>query len=91
MFQHGTVGASDQEHFDRSGTRTGRQESSDQRLVRQAMDTAPKDGTEIIAWVRWGNAPAGPERVRFERREWRRANERAVAKEILAFWLPSVR
>lgn len=90
MFQHGTAGASDQEYLDRSGTRTGRQQSSAIRLLRQAMDTAPKDGTEIIAWVRWGNAPAGPERVKFERREWRRPNGRAVAKEILVFWLPTV-
>src|SRR5919107_5824244 len=32
----------------------------------QAMGTAPRDGTPILVWVRWQNAPAGPAIVQWD-------------------------
>jgi len=39
----------------------------------QAMGTAPRDGTPILVWVRWQNAPAGPAIVQWDAvgRGWR--------------------
>ena len=53
------------------------------------IDTAPRDGTAILAWVRWQNASASACIVAFTNKRWRRvANGREIAGEALTCWGP---
>jgi hypothetical protein len=53
------------------------------------MDTAPRDGTPILAWVRWQNASPSPAIVAFEVREWVRVGiRRTVGEQALTHWMP---
>ena len=55
------------------------------------ISTAPQDGTAILVWARWKNAPAGPAIVEWvkRRKEWKRLGEtRSVASGIVTHWMP---
>ena len=55
------------------------------------ISTAPLDGTAILVWARWKNAPAGPAIVEWvkRRKEWKRVGEtRSVASGIVTHWMP---
>lgn len=53
------------------------------------MDTAPRDGTPILAWVRWQNASPSPAIVAYEVREWVRVGmRRTVGEQALTHWMP---
>ena len=55
------------------------------------ISTAPQDGTAILIWARWKNAPAGPAIVEWvkRRKEWKRVGEvRSVAAGIVTHWMP---
>lgn len=55
----------------------------------RSIDTAPRDGTAILAWVRWQNASPSACIVAFTKKRWRRvANSREIAAEALRHWLP---
>lgn len=59
----------------------------------QPIKTAPRDGTRVIVWAKWRNAPAGPVVARWNamRQEWVRDGiKRGLASEILAAWRPVV-
>ena len=56
-----------------------------------AITTAPRDGTVILVWARWKNAPAGPAIVEWvaRRSEWKRVGEpRSIASAIVTHWMP---
>src|SRR4051794_21196465 len=55
------------------------------------ISTAPKDGTAILVWAQWQNAPAGPVIVEWlqRRKEWKRVGEtRSIAIGIVTHWKP---
>ena len=55
------------------------------------INTAPIDGTAILVWAQWKNAPAGPALVEWvkRRKEWKRVGEvRSVAAGIVTDWMP---
>ena len=55
------------------------------------ITTAPQDGTAILVWARWKNAPAGPAIVEWVKRgkEWKRVGEtRSIASGIATHWMP---
>ncbi|MEA3041211.1 MAG: hypothetical protein QOC65_700 [Sphingomonadales bacterium] len=57
----------------------------------QAMGTAPRDGTPILVWVRWQNAPAGPAIAQWDvvGRGWKRLGvARPIAPTIATHWMP---
>jgi hypothetical protein len=55
------------------------------------IKTAPRDGTPVLVWARWRNAPAGSvvARSNSRRKQWdRHGTKRAIAEEILSHWTP---
>jgi hypothetical protein len=57
----------------------------------QPIKTAPRDGTPVLVWAKWRNAPAGPVVARWNQRngEWaREGTKRAIADGILSHWRP---
>jgi hypothetical protein len=57
----------------------------------KAMATAPRDGTPILVWVRWQNAPPGPAIVQWDtaRKSWKRLGAaRPIAATIATHWMP---
>lgn len=57
----------------------------------QAIGTAPRDGTPILVWVRWQNAPAGPAIAQWDtvRKGWKRLGvPRPIAPTITTHWMP---
>ena len=55
------------------------------------IKTAPRDGTRVLVWAKWRNAPAGPVVARWNSRksEWaREGTKRAIADGILSHWMP---
>ena len=54
----------------------------------EPIDTAPRDGTAILAWVSWQNASASACIVAFTNKRWRRVrNSREIAGEALRRWM----
>jgi hypothetical protein len=57
----------------------------------QAIGTAPLDGTAVLVWVRWQNAPAGPAIAQWDhvRKRWTRFGAaRPIAPTIATHWMP---
>src|SRR5215210_4731469 len=57
------------------------------------IKTAPRDGSPVLVWARWRNAPAGPVVARWDprRKEWKReGTKRVIADAILSHWMPVV-
>jgi hypothetical protein len=57
----------------------------------QPVSTAPRDGTAVLVWAEWKNAPAGPAIVEWvqRRKEWKRLGEtRSIASGIVTYWMP---
>ena len=55
------------------------------------IETAPRDGTPVLVWVRWQNTPAGPAIAEWDlrRESWKRAGiARPIAPTIVTHWLP---
>jgi hypothetical protein len=56
----------------------------------QPINTAPRDGTAVLLWVRWQNAPAGPIIAQWDefRSGWKRVGvARPIAPTIVSHWL----
>ncbi|MBM0203963.1 hypothetical protein JNW90_13220 [Micromonospora sp. STR1s_5] len=52
------------------------------------MDTAPRDGTPILVWVKWQNAPHSPAIVAFEMKDWVRVGmKRTIAEAVITHWM----
>ena len=54
------------------------------------INTAPLDGTAILVWARWKNAPAGPAIAEWVkgRKEWKHVGEvRSIAAGIVTHWM----
>ena len=54
------------------------------------INAAPRDGTAIMVWAQWKNAPAGPAIVEWlpRRKEWKRVGEtRSIASGIVTHWM----
>lgn len=57
----------------------------------QPIATAPRDGTTVLLWVRWQNAPPGPAIAQWDglRSGWKRLGvARPIASTIVTHWLP---
>src|SRR3954462_5760230 len=55
----------------------------------QPINTAPRDGTAVLLWVRWQNAPAGPMIAQWDefRSGWKRVGvARPIAPSIATDW-----
>ncbi len=53
------------------------------------ISTAPQDGTAILVWACWKNAPAGPAIVEWvaRRKEFKRVGVRLIAEGIITHWM----
>jgi hypothetical protein len=55
----------------------------------QFMDTAPRDGTPILVWVKWQNAPHSAAIVSYEVKQWVRVGmRRSIAEDAISHWMP---
>ncbi len=53
------------------------------------FETAPRDGRQILVWVKWLNAAPSPAIVHFDGRAWvRQSVSRAIEPSALTHWLP---